>query len=149
VRHILVKKKGLADDLYRRIKNGADFAKLASKYSQDTASAADGGKYTAYKGKSVAPFDKFVFAAKTGDLSKPVKTQFGWHIIEVLSEVKPAAPQPLAEARETIKTTLLQEQQNQELKDWVREAKANYEVTYAPGYAPKAATQTGSGTATG
>jgi foldase protein PrsA len=149
VRHILVKKKSLADELYAKLKNGADFAQLARKYTQDEASKADGGNFTAYKGKTVEPFDKFVFAAKKGDLSKPIKTEFGWHVIEVLSEVKPAAPQPFAEAKETISSTLLQQQQNQALKAWVKDAQSKYEVTYAAGYAPAATGTTESGTSTG
>ena len=149
VRHILVKKKALADELYAKLKNGADFAQLARKYTQDEASKADGGNFTAYKGKTVEPFDKFVFAAKKGDLSKPIKTEFGWHVIEVLSEVKPAASQPLAEAKDTISSTLLQQQQNQALKAWVKNAQSKYEVTYAPGYVPASTGTTDSGTSTG
>ena len=149
VRHILVKKKSLADELYTKLKNGADFAQLARKYTQDEASKAEGGNFTAYKGKTVEPFDKFVFAAKTGDLSKPIKTEFGWHVIEVLSEVKPAATQSLAEAKDAISSTLLQQQQNQALKAWVKDAQSEYEVTYAPGYAPASTGTTESGTSTG
>ena len=149
VRHILVKKKSLADGIYAKLKNGADFATLARKYTQDTASKADGGKFTSYKGKTVAPFDKFVFAAKTGDLSKPIKTEFGWHVIEVLSDIKPPATQPLAEAKDAISATLLQQQQNQALKTWVKDAETKYDVTYAPGYAPASTGTTGPGTSTG
>jgi parvulin-like peptidyl-prolyl isomerase len=149
VRHILVKKKSLADELYAKLKNGADFAQLARKYTQDEASKADGGNFTAYKGKTVEPFDKFVFAAKKGDVSKPIKTEFGWHLIEVLSEVKPAAPQPLADAKDTISSTLLQQEQNQALKAWVNDAQSQYDVTYAPGYAPASTGTNDSGTSTG
>ena len=148
VRHILVKKKALADELYAKLKNGADFEALAKKYTEDTTSKPDGGKLTAYKGKTAAPFDKFVFAAKVGELSHPIKTEFGWHVIEVLSDTKPAAAQPLAEAKNAISGTLLQERQNAALKKWVRDAESSYDVTYAPGYAP-APTGTGAGTATG
>jgi parvulin-like peptidyl-prolyl isomerase len=148
VRHIVVKKKALADELYAKLKNGADFEALAKKYTEDTTSKPDGGKLTAYKGKTVAPFDKFVFAAKVGELSHPIKTEFGWHVIEVLSETKPAAAQSLAEAKNAISGTLLQEQQNAALKKWVRDAESSHDVTYAPGYAP-APTGTGAGTATG
>jgi foldase protein PrsA len=150
VRHILVKKKALADRLYDKIKGGADFAALARKYSQDTASKPDGGKLTAYKGKTVAPFDKFVFDAKTGALSKPIKTDFGWHVIEVLSDIKPPGVQPLEEVRDQISSTLLTEKQNQALRTFVSNARKRYPVTYAPGYAPPPPTATagGAGTAT-
>ena len=148
VRHILVKKQALADEIYAKLKNGADFEALAKRYTEDTPSKPDGGKLTAYKGKTAAPFDKFVFSAKVGELSHPIKTEFGWHVIEVLSDTKPPAPQPLSEAKGLISSTLLQQQQNAALKKWVQDAESSYDVTYAPGYAP-AATGTGSGTSTG
>jgi foldase protein PrsA len=148
VRHILVKNKALADELYTKLKNGADFEALAKKYTQDTPSKPNGGKLTAYKGKTVPPFDKFVFSAKVGELSHPIKTQFGWHVIEVLSDTKPPAAQPLAQAKDSISATLLDQQQQAALKKWVQDAESSYDVTYAPGYAP-APTGTGSGTSTG
>jgi foldase protein PrsA len=148
VRHILVNKKPLADEIYAQLRDGADFAKLARQHSEDTASKAEGGKFEALKGKTVAPFDKFVFSAKTGDLSTPIKTEFGWHVIEVLEDIEPPSAQPLDEVRETIKTTLLQEEQNKALQDWVEETKRTYEVVYAPGYQP-APTTTQGGTTTG
>jgi parvulin-like peptidyl-prolyl isomerase len=147
VRHILVKTKALADKLYNQIKGGADFAKLARKYSQDTASKAAGGNFTAYQGKTVAPFDKFVFDAQKGDLSKPIKTEFGWHIIEILSDVKPASTTPLKDVKETIRSTLLQQRQKAALTQWTKDVKEKYkdEVAYAPGFAPAPA-QTGTTT---
>lgn len=151
VRHILVKTKAQAEKLYRQIKAGADFAELAKKNTQDQASKADGGKFTAFKGRTVAPFDKFVFDAATGDLSKPIKTEFGWHIIEVLSAVKPETTTPLAEVKDSIRTTLLQQKQNQAMRTWIADLKAKYggDVSYAPGYAPAKSTGAGGGTTTG
>jgi foldase protein PrsA len=152
VRHILVKSKAQAQDLYNRIKAGADFATLARKYTQDSASKAAGGKFTAYQGRTVAPFDEFVFKAKTGDLSQPIKTQFGWHIIEVLSAIKPPSETPLSQVHDSIKTTLTQQKQTTAMKNWVASLKAKYadQIAYAPGYAPAAATtDTGVGTSTG
>ena len=148
VRHILVKKKALADKIYNQLKSGADFAKLAEKYSIDTGTKVNGGKYTAYKGKSVAPFDKFVFSAKTGDLSKPVHTTFGWHVIEVLGDIKPPSTTPLADAKAQIRATLLPSKQKTALKKWVADVKEKYkdEISYAPGYAPA---QQAAGTTTG
>jgi parvulin-like peptidyl-prolyl isomerase len=136
VQHILVKQRSLADEIYGKLKNGADFAALAKKYTQDPGSKGDGGKFTAYQGKTVKPFDKFVFSAKVGELSHPIKTSFGWHVIEVLSDTKPAAPQPLADAKDQISGTLLKQKQDQALKDWVKDAESKYPVTYATGYAP-------------
>jgi foldase protein PrsA len=152
VRHILVKSQAQAQDLYNQIKAGADFAKLAKKYTQDQASKASGGKFTAFKGSTVPPFDEFVFKAKTGELSKPIKTEVGWHIIEVLSAVKPASETPLAQVHDQIKTTLLQQKQNTAMKSWIASLKTKYgdDISYAPGYAPApTGTDTSGGVTTG
>jgi foldase protein PrsA len=150
VRHILVKTEALAQKLHDQIQGGADFAKLAQKYTQDQASKADGGKFTAFKGRTVEPFDEFVFSANTGELSDPIKTEFGWHIIEVLSAVKPASTTPLDQVKDSIKTTVLQTKQNAAMKAWIAALPAKYadEVAYAPGYAPASATDTSGGTTT-
>jgi parvulin-like peptidyl-prolyl isomerase len=150
VRHILVKNKDRADEVRSRLESGESFAKLAKQYSQDSSSADKGGKYTAVKGASVAPFDKFVFDAETGDLSQPVKTQFGWHVIEVLSDVKPKSVTPLTEVEQTIRDTLLREKQNEAMRKWVNDLEEKYadQIAYAPGFAPPP-TATGETTATG
>jgi parvulin-like peptidyl-prolyl isomerase len=147
VRHILVKTKAQAEKLYEQIKGGADFAELARKYSLDTGTKERGGKYTAYRGRSVKPFDKFVFAAKTGELSHPIETEFGWHVILVLSDIKPESTTPLAKASGSIRTTLLPEQQQRALDSWAKDVKQKYadDVSYAPGYAPAPATGTTTG----
>jgi parvulin-like peptidyl-prolyl isomerase len=150
VRHILVKTEARADDIHARLEGGDDFAKLAAQYSQDSSSAKKGGKYTAVKGASVPPFDKFVFAADTGDLSEPVKTEFGWHVIEVLSDVKPKSVTPLKEVEQSIRDTLLREKQNEAMRKWVNDLDEKYadQIAYAPGFAPPV-TETAETTATG
>ena len=88
VRHILVKTKAKADDIYNQLKAGADFAALAKKYSEDTGSKANGGKLTISKGQTVAPFDQTAFLLKKNEISKPVKTEFGYHVIQPLGDVE-------------------------------------------------------------
>jgi parvulin-like peptidyl-prolyl isomerase len=94
VRHILVKSKALADQIRSQLANGADFAKLAKKYSQDPGSKSQGGKLTVSKGQTVPPFDKAAFSLKTNEISQPVKTTYGWHIIQPLSNVRPRKTTP-------------------------------------------------------
>ena len=108
VRHILVKTKAQADDLHAQLQNGGDFAALAKKFSQDTGSKANGGKLTISKGQTVAPFDKAAFALKLNEISEPVKTEFGFHIIEPLSATKAAKVTPLKEVKASIRQQLQQ-----------------------------------------
>src|SRR5262249_31391812 len=87
VRHILVKTKALADSIEAQLKAGGDFAKLAKKYSTDTSSKVNGGVLTGgiTRGQTVPPFDKAAFSLKKNQISAPVHTQFGWHIIQPTS----------------------------------------------------------------
>jgi foldase protein PrsA len=150
VRHILVNSKSLADQLESQLKSGADFAKLAKKYSKDPSSAKVGGKLTITKGQTVPQFDKVAFSLKTGKTSAPVHTQYGWHIIQALSAVKPAKVTPLASVRQSIEGTLLQQKKSTAMNKWLDQVKQEFakKVVYASGYTP-AATTTTAGTTTG
>jgi parvulin-like peptidyl-prolyl isomerase len=148
VRHILVKTKKQADDLYRQLQNGADFATLAKKYSQDPGSKDNGGKYqNVQKGQFVKPFDDYLFSAKTNELSKPIKSSFGWHIIEPLSDVTPAATTPFDKVKDSIRQQLEQDKKNAAMSTWVAGVQKKYasRVTYAIGFAPPPTATTGSG----
>ncbi|MDX6438637.1 MAG: hypothetical protein QOF45_1220 [Gaiellaceae bacterium] len=138
VRHILVKTKAKADDLYNQLKGGADFAALAKKFSQDTGSKANGGKLTISKGQTVAPFDKQAFALKKNEISKPVKTEFGYHIIQPLTDAKDAKVTPLKDVKESIKQQLGQTKKNEAMTKWVDQLKKDYKdkISYAVGFTP-------------
>ena len=152
VRHILVKTKAKADDIYNQLKAGGDFSALAKKYSEDTGSKANGGKLTISKGQTVAPFDQTAFLLKTNEISKPVKTEFGYHVIQPLGEVKPAKVTPLKDVRDSIRQQLAQTKKNEAMTKWVEDLKKDYKdkISYAVGFTPPpaAATTTGSTTAT-
>lgn len=138
VRHILVSSKKQADSLEAQLKSGADFAKLAKKYSKDTTSAVKGGELTIEKGKTVPEFDKAAFALKTKEISPPVHTQYGWHIIQALGDVKPASTQPLSAVKETIRQNLLQQKKTDAFQKWIDGVKSDYakKVRYQTGYVP-------------
>ena len=138
VRHILVKSKAKANDIYNQLKAGADFAALAKKYSEDAGSKANGGKLTISKGQTVAPFDKEAFRLKKNEISKPVKTQFGYHIIQPLSDTKPAKVTPLKEVKDSIEKQLKQTKKNEAMTKWVDDLKKDYEdkISYAVGFNP-------------
>ena len=149
IRHILVNSKSLADQLETQLKHGGDFAALAKKYSKDPQSAKVGGKLgTIKKGETVPQFDKVAFSLKTGQTSAPVHTQYGWHIIQALSDVTPAKTTPLASVRQSIESTLLSQKKSDAMNKWLDGVKKEYakRVTYAAGYTPSATTTTASTT---
>jgi foldase protein PrsA len=140
VRHILVKTKALADSIYAQLKKGGDFAKLAKKYSLDTVSAAQGGAYNAIKGQSVKPFEQVAFSLKTKEISKPVKTQYGWHVIQAMAAIKPAGRTPEKQAADQIRQQLLQTKRNAAVNDWAKGLQKEYckgsLVKYQAGFQP-------------
>ena len=150
VRHILVKTRAQANDIYDQLKAGADFSALAKKYSQDTGSKSNGGKLTISKGQTVAPFDQTAFLLKKNDISRPVKTEFGFHIIQPLADVKPAKVTPLKEVKESIRQQLQQTKKNEAMTKWVDDLKKEYEdqISYAVGFTPPPAATTGTTTST-
>jgi parvulin-like peptidyl-prolyl isomerase len=136
VRHILVKTKAEADQIHSQLESGADFAKLAKENSLDPGSKDQGGKLTISRGQTVAPFDKAAFSLDTNELSDPVKTEFGYHLIQPLAAVKPGSVTPFAEVKAQIKTQLVEERKNKAVSDWATEVEKKYEgkVTYAAGF---------------
>lgn len=84
-RHILVEKEEEAKDIYERLKKGEDFAELAKELSKDTGSGANGGDLGWFgRGAMVPEFEKVAFSLEVGEISEPVQSQFGYHIIQVL-----------------------------------------------------------------
>jgi parvulin-like peptidyl-prolyl isomerase len=150
VRHILIAEKGAdgkvdfeksktkADEIYAELRGGADFAALAKANSEDPGSKDSGGELTISRGQTVPEFDKTSFELDKGELSKPVKTTYGYHVIEAVSPVRPAKTTPLDEVKESIRTTLLQQKRNEVMSAWVEDLRSDYDgkVTYAAGYEP-------------
>jgi parvulin-like peptidyl-prolyl isomerase len=138
VRHILVKTKADADRIRAELANGGDFAALAKANSIDPGSKDAGGKLTVSKGQTVAPFDKAAFSLDTNELSQPIKTQFGYHLIEPLAAVKPGSVTPFAQVKDQIKTQLESESKNTAVNKWVADVEKEYKdkVQYAAGFEP-------------
>jgi foldase protein PrsA len=150
VSHILVKNKALADKLYAQLQKGASFAALAKKYSIDPGSKTQGGRLTITRGQTVAPFDRVAFALRTGQMSKPVHTQYGWHIIHADKNATPRKSSPFAQVKASIQQQLLQQKRNAALQTWLAALTKEYngKISYAPGLTP-AATTTTAATTTG
>ena len=150
VAHILVKSKSLADKLYTQIKGGANFSKLAKQYSQDPGSKNAGGKLTISKGQTVGPFDQTAFLLSTGQVSRPIHTSFGYHIIKALGPIKAAKTTSFAKVKASIKQQLLQQKRNDAMTNWSDKLKKDFDgkISYQTGFAP-AATTTAATTTTG
>jgi foldase protein PrsA len=151
VRHILVKTKAEADKVHDELEGGASFATLAKEKSLDTGSKDQGGKLTVSKGQTVEAFDKAAFSLDTNQISDPVKTQYGYHIIQPLTDVKKGRVTPFADVRNQIKSQLVQQKRSDAVSDWVAKVDKEYKdkVQYAAGYEPPDTTATSTGATTG
>ena len=86
--HILVKTEDEANKLYEEIKAGKNFADVAAEVSLCPSGAAGGDLGFFGKGMMVKTFEDAAFALNVGELSKPVQTQFGWHLIVVTDKAE-------------------------------------------------------------
>ncbi|MBC7462370.1 MAG: peptidylprolyl isomerase [Thermoleophilia bacterium] len=133
VAHILVKDKKLADTIYAQVKGGdqAVFAKLAKQYSTDPGSKTTGGVLTGgvQQGQTVPEFDKQVFTAsfKSGDTSQPIKTSFGYHVIQARSAIKPASKQKFEDVKADIKKTIQGTDETDRYTEWQKDVRKKAE----------------------
>ncbi len=117
-RHILVPTEAEAKKVIAELKGGADFAKLAAKYSKEPGAAERGGDLGFFTANDMVPeFSAAAFALKPGTYSTtPVKTQFGWHVIKV-EERRSAPPKTLEQATPEIRQALIREGVDKVVKD--------------------------------
>jgi len=159
VAHILVSSKARALQIETQLKSGASFAALAKKYSKDTGSKNSGGKLCVAHGTStadgscvttVAPFDKAAFSLKTGEVSAPVHSTYGWHVIKAEAEVTPAHTTPLSAVKSTIRTSLLSTKKTKAMTTWVDQLKKDFQskIAYQSGYTPATTGTTSTAAAT-
>lgn len=138
-RHILVKDKAKAEMISKLLKadpSDADWKKLAKKYTTDPSGKSNGGDLgPVTKGQMVPPFDKAVFSAKKGEIVGPIKTEFGWHVLQV-TEITPAKTSTFEEVKEQLRQMLASQLVEQAYQDWLKKAKEEATIKYAPGYDP-------------
>lgn len=131
VRHILLRPSEIMTSeqaeakitaLTARAENGEDFGELAREHSEDIGSAAEGGDLGwTMVGQMVPEFDEAIANTETGDLSEPVKTQFGWHVLEVLDRRQQDMTQDAIRAQAT--DVLRQRKYEEELEVWLRKVR--------------------------
>ena len=133
--HILVKDKKQAEKIEKELKEGADFAKIAEKESIDPSAKKNKGDLGfIYKGQTVPEFEKQAFSMEPGDISPPIKTQFGYHIIKVL-EKSPRTVKKFEDVKDQIELELKREKALKELEKIKKELKEKAKIEiFAPEY---------------
>jgi foldase protein PrsA len=118
---VLTKDEAKAKEAKAAIEGGQSFASVAKEYSIDPQSKSQGGKLAGVaKGQQEKALDTAVFSAKKGELSGPVKTQFGWYVFKV-NKITPASQQTLDQAKATIKQLLASQKQQKALDSFVKD----------------------------
>lgn len=137
VRHILVKvpsgadaktvaaAQAKAEGILQQLQHGANFAELAKKYSDDPGSKTEGGELGFIQhGTTVPEFDKTAFSLAPGQLSGVIRTQFGFHVMQV-EEKQPAHVKPVDEVHDQILADLTQQAQSQAAQKYVAKLQAD------------------------
>jgi parvulin-like peptidyl-prolyl isomerase len=118
-RHILVDTEEEAQEIYQLLQEGADFAELARTRSKDTGSGANGGDLGWFgPGAMVPEFEQAAFGLEVGEISEPVQSEFGYHIIQLI-------------ARQELPVTDSQYEQKKQqiLEDWLTAARESADIT--------------------
>ncbi len=128
VSHILVDTLETANEVKQKLVNGGDFAELAKEYSTDIATKANGGDLGYFASGAMAiEFEKAAFALKVGEISDPVKTEFGYHLIKLV-DIKDAQEANYEQSKAEIRETLLEKKVGEEYDLWMQNLYQQYDV---------------------
>lgn len=126
--HILVNTKEEADAIFAQLKAGGDFAAIAKEKSLDTQTKDKGGDLGYFgRGEMDPEFEKVAFSLPVGQLSDPVKTSYGYHIIKVIDH-KQARQYTLDEVKDRVRQDLLNSRISERYPDWVAGLKAKAKI---------------------
>jgi len=126
-RHILVAEEALANDIVKELKEGLDFSEAATKYSTCPSKERGGDLGFFSRNRMVKEFEDVAFALELGEISEPVQTQFGYHII-ITDEKKDAQSMSFEEVESQIQRTLLQQAQTKVYEERINKLKDLYPV---------------------
>lgn len=116
VSHILVKDEKTAKEVKEKINNGEDFTALAKQYSEDTGSKEQGGEIAGFApGQTVKEFEEAAYKLDAGQVSEPIKTSYGYHIIKVTDKKE---LKPFDEVKDTIRKDLEQQRLQDPTGKW-------------------------------
>jgi foldase protein PrsA len=126
--HILVEDEATAKEVKQKLTDGADFAELAKEYSTDEGTKENGGKLGFFaRGTMVTEFEDAAFTLPVNEISDPVKTDYGYHIIKV-EEKKEAKEANFEDSKAEIKETLIDQKMETEYSTWLEEKKKDYDI---------------------
>ena len=128
---VAAKKK--AEDILDQIRKGADFAEMAKKYSEDLATAKRGGDLNYFeKGRMVPQFADAAFSLKVGQVSDPVETTYGFHIIKVVDH-RDATTVPFEKAESSIIDALKSQKEGTLVETYLEKLRGEAKIVYPPG----------------
>ena len=138
-RHVLVKTKAQALKVQKLLaanNTDANWQKVAKQYSIDPGTKNSGGNLGNFpKGRMDPTFEKVAFSSKPGVVAMPVKTKFGWHVIEVTKKT-PGSTKTFAQAKAMIEQQLKLQKQSTAWTDWLKKATKDADIVYAVGFNP-------------
>lgn len=125
--HILVDDEAKAEGIYKEIEEGLDFKEAAKKYSKDPSAASGGSLGTFPKGVMVKEFQDGLDGLEIGEISKPVKSQFGYHLIK-LEDINDAEAKPFEEVKDQVYQTYLMVKRQEKYLEKLNEISKDAEV---------------------
>ena len=132
--HILVSSESKAKEIKTELDKGAKFEELANKYSMDPGSKSNGGQLGFFaRGAMVPGFDKASFELKVGEISQPIKTNFGFHIIKKTG-YKPAKVSSFEEVKVNLEQQLKVEKQKAFFTEWKEKVMKEADIKYNKSY---------------
>ncbi len=121
-----------AREIRKKLLAGADFSEMARKYSEDPGTKDRGGDLGLFaRGQMIPEFEEAVFKLKVGEISPPIKTRFGYHLVRVEARV-PAQVQPYEKVKEQVVQDLLEAKKQERLSAVLKELKKKYPVEVHP-----------------
>lgn len=129
-----------AEKVRQELVGGGDWTEVAAEYSDDTGTKESGGDLgTVSKGQMVPEFEESVFSLAKDEISQPIKTTYGYHIIQVTG-ITEAKQYTLDEVKEDISSILVSDKQGEVWREWLAQTKTELQVVYKEGMEPTTTT---------
>ncbi len=126
--HILVQDEETANQILEELALGQSFAELAKEYSADTGTVDEGGDLGWFsRGQMVVEFEQAVFALEKGEISRPVKTDYGYHIIQLVDRQAASTP-TLEEVKDQVRDDYIAQLSSERFNDWYQETLAQADI---------------------